>query len=199
MWRDGLKAYMASQEGLEVAGVADTSAQALQMHADFRPDLAIIDMTFERLSGPKLAEDLLETDPQLRIVMLTMCQDEACVQGMLDIGILGIVMKSSEGVELLNAIQAVMNREVYVDSHLAHIMNKPAALARNILPGLELLASEEQELCRLIALGHTSSEVSTMLQISVQKVEIQHSNVMQKIGAKNQADLVFYALRTGLI
>ena len=199
MWRDALQAYIQSKDHLEVAGVAISVDEAKKLTQALSPDLVIMDMTFERLSGPMLAQDLLGITPQLRIVMLTMCTDELCVNGLLDIGIMGIVLKSSEGDELLMAVQKVMDQQVYIDSHLTSIIHKPAKLMSSISSVMDCLANDERELCRLLALGYTTTEASTMLHISVQKVMLQENNVMQKIGAQNRADLVCFALRAGLI
>jgi DNA-binding NarL/FixJ family response regulator len=199
LWRVGLNAYLGSQADVEVAGEAQSVFEAKQVVAETHLDVVIVDMAVDRLSGPVLAQDLLRDDDTLSIVMLTACDDEQCVNAMLDIGIMGLVLKRSESIELLFAVRAAARGERYVDPTLrtkagSNAENRETAQAR-----LRTFTSPEQDLCRLLAMGHTNAEASKLMNISMRTVETHRAQIMAKIDAESRAELVTFALNAGLL
>ncbi len=198
LWQDGLRAYLEAQDGLEVLAVARSASEAKAIAAATPPDVAVVDMAIERVSGPAIAHHLLEAHGS-RVVMLTMCEDEHCVRSILDIGVRGVVLKRSEGAELLNAIQAAAKGCVYIDSSLRPQIRCESVIQLAAQQRLDALNEKERALCRLLALGHTNTEAGALLGVSVRNVEARRSRIMAKLGAETRADLVNFALEMKLI
>ncbi len=199
LWRDGLCAYLAGQEDLELLGVTESVAETKRKAAESVPDVVVVDMAMERVSGPVLAQELVNDHGNVRVVMLTMCEDEQCVKNILEIGVMGLVLKRSQGAELVKAIRAAAQGELYVDPDLRPQVLCEFATQRAGHETLESLDPQERELCRLLALGYTNAESSKLLNVPVRKVETLRSRVMSKIGAGTRAELVSFALSAGLL
>ena len=201
VFRSGLMALLEKEEDIEVAGEAGTGPEALKKTQELSPDVLILDINMPEMNGTMVAEKALTDQPDLKIVVLTMHEDEHYLQELLKIGINGYVLKKSTQTDVVQAIRAASRGEHYIDSSLSSfVVSKYAGL-----PGKkpdskkDILTPREQEICGLLAYGHTNSEIAEKLFISERTAEFHRSNIFSKLDFKSRAELVRFAIETNLM
>lgn len=197
--REGLKALIDAQPGMRVVGEAPDGRAACQGVADVQPDVAVIDVSMPGLSGAQATEHLKTSCPGVRVVALTVHEDESYLRGLLEAGAAGYVLKRSAAEDLIHAIRTVASGGVYLDPNLAgklvSIYIDYKAIGGPTTP-VEL-TDREAEVVRLIALGHSNKEIASRLSLSVKTVETHKARSLEKLDLHSRADLVRYALRHG--
>ena len=194
--RNGLRMLLDAEEGLEVvaeAGDLDATARYVRAH---RPDVLVLDINMPEGSSLPLIPELLQQSPDTAVVVLTMQNDPAFAREAMLAGALGYVLKHSAGTELVGAVRAVAAGETYMNPRLGALI----ASAPPEPPGPpDDLTERELEILRLIALGHTNSEIASQLYLSVRTVESHRAHIQQKVGHSTRAELVRYALDHELV
>jgi DNA-binding NarL/FixJ family response regulator len=199
--RRGVRLILDNEPGLTVVAEAGDGAEAVDQARAHHPDLAILDIAMPRLTGLQAARELSRIQPDLRILMLTMHDNEQYFFEALSVGASGYVLKSVADRDLIDACHATMRGEPF----LYH--GAVSALIRNYLgrvregdtvPG-KAITSREEEILKLVAEGHTSQQIADILVISVKTVERHRANLLQKLGLKDRLELARYAIRVGLI
>ena len=199
--RNGLRALLEREQDMLFVGESASGIDALRAVDEVTIDVLLLDVSMPGLSGARTAQGLLSKRPSMAIVVLTMHEDEYYLQEMLRIGVRGYVLKKSSGTELVHAIRAAYRGDNYIDPSLAGLVISPyvgKTTSKN--PGrLALLTPREQEVCRLLAYGHTNGEVAEKLFISDRTVETHRNNIMGKLGLNGRAELVRFAIDNGLM
>ncbi|MEO3839742.1 response regulator transcription factor [Streptomyces sp. B22F1] len=199
--RRGVRLILDSEPDLTVVAEAGDGAQAIDQARTEHPDLAILDIAMPRLTGLQAARELSRTQPDLRILILTMYDNEQYFFEALKAGASGYVLKSVADRDLVEACRAAMRGEPFLYPGAVN------ALIRNYLdharqtgdiPG-KAITDREEEILKLVAEGHTSQQIADMLVISVKTVERHRANLLQKLGLKDRLELTRYAIRAGLI
>ena len=202
VFRSGLRALLEKEADVEIVGETGTGPDTVSAMTKHPADVLVLDLSMPGLSGARVAEAILTKSPRQAIVVLTMHEEEYYLQELLKIGVRGFVLKKSTGTELLLAIRAAHRGEQYVDSSLAnHVISsyvgrKPDHASNGRLGAL---TPREQEVCRLLAYGHTNLEIAGRLHISDRTVETHRANIMSKLDLRSRAELVRFALDHGLI
>lgn len=200
--RAGLRLLLSGQEEFEVVGEADSGTALLTRAEQLQPDLILLDLSMPGLDGLDALPQLRRRVPQARILILTMHEDPHYLRQALKNGAAGYVVKKAADVELLSAVRAVLQGEVYVHPSMTRV------LLEDLLPEAEnsddqilweSLSEREQEVLVKVALGYTSSEIAEQLSLSAKTVETYRARGMEKLGLTNRAALVRFALRNGLI
>ncbi len=199
--RSGLRLLLDAQPELHVAGEASTGTEALHQAEVLQPDLILLDLSMPHLGGLDALPVLRSVAPAAKVLILTMHEDAQYLRAALQRGASGYVLKKAADVELLSAIRAVLRGEMYVHPSMTRV------LLDDMLPGNEpslpdawgSLSEREQEVLRLVALGHTSAEIADQLSLSTKTVETYRARGMEKLGLSNRAALVRFALKKGLI
>ncbi len=201
VFRSGLRALLEKEKDFRVVNESGSGVDTLRLLDDAAADVLLLDISMPGLPGPRVAEEALRKRPSLAIVILTMHEDEYYLQEMLRIGVRGYVLKKSTGTELVHAIRAAYRGDCYIDPALANLVISPyvGKPASNDPNRLGVLTQREQEVCRLLALGHTNAEVGKQLFISDRTVETHRNNIMGKLGLKSRAELVRFAIDNGLL
>ncbi len=196
--RKGLRLLVNEQADMEVVGEADNGREAIAVAQRLHPDVVVMDVSMPELNGLKATEKLKELCPETKILTLTRHSDDGYLQQLLQAGSSGYVLKQSDPDELVRAIHAVANGQIYLDPAVAGtVVNKLGRhVARGMPPGKKL-SGREEEVLHLIAQGYLSKEVAARLQISIKTVEAHKANGMEKMGMKNRIDLVRYAMLQG--
>lgn len=204
--RAGLRMLLDAQPDMEVVGEAETAEQAMALDVDLRPDVLLMDLTLPaRSDTPNTLPSGLEAirrikagRPEARVLALTMHDDEGYLRAVLKAGGAGYVLKRAADSELLSAIRAVWRGGTYLHPEHARLLlgGTPPTPADD---SYALLSPREQQVMRLIALGHTNQQVAGMLGLSVKTVETYKSRLMSKLGLTGRAALVRYALQRGLL
>lgn len=202
VFRSGLKALLEKENDLDVVVETGDGFETIRAASSNEIDVLLLDLSMPGVPGSKVAEAVLQQDPGLAIVVLTMHADEYYLQELFKIGARGFVLKKSTGRELIQAIRTVHRGERYVDPSLAgHVLTSLlGGRPRDSNAGrLDLLTPREREVCSLLAYGHTNSEIAHLLSISERTVETHRSNIMAKLDLSNRANLVRFAIDNGLV
>jgi two-component system response regulator NreC len=200
--RAGLRALLNAQLDMDVVGEACDGETAIARALELQPDVVIMDITMKDLSGLSATRQIRKQAPQVKVLVLTIHDDEEYLGRMLEAGATGYVLKQAADTELTVAIRAVHRGEVYLYPSFTRVLLKdrlPAA--EEDLDGKQdsPLSARETEVLRLVALGHTNRQIADQLYLSVKTVETYRSRLMQKLDLKDRAALVRYALRKGLL
>ncbi|MFE5856469.1 response regulator [Streptomyces sp. NPDC056500] len=199
--RRGVRLILDNEPDLTVIAEASDGAEAIEMAREERPDLAILDIAMPRLTGLQTARELSRLQPELRILILTMYDNEQYLFEALKAGAAGYVLKSVADRDLVEACRSAMRDEPFlypgaintlIRSYLDHARNGGALPAKAI-------TDREEEILKLVAEGHSSKEIAGILVISVKTVERHRANLLHKLGLKDRLELARYAIRAGLI
>lgn len=193
--RVGLYRMLASDREIVVVGEASDGEQALELIETTAPDVLLLDILMPRKNGLETARMLRERVPAGRpyIIMLTTFEDRYYLEQALAIGADGYLSKDVTRQELLDAVRAVVNGERVFSRRVLALMQGVHDSFQQSLPAVSLTKREE-EILELVAQGLTSNEIAERLFISPRTVETHRAHLMEKIGAKNAASLVRYAL-----
>ena len=192
--RTGLKLLL-SQAGMEVVAEAGDVETALRYVLGHKPDILVLDLNMPGEPSLPAIPRFLEASPQTRIVVLTMQQEPQFAREALTNGATAYVLKEAADDELVQAVHAAREGRTYVNPSLgARLATEPAQSGP---PGG--LTDREVDILRLIALGHTNTEIAEQLFLSVRTVETHRAHIQQKLGRTTRAELVRYALDNGLV
>lgn len=197
--RAGLKSLLELDSNLSVVGEATTGREALRAAQELQPDIVLLDISMPEVDGVETARALLQAQPGLRVLILTMHEDQALLQEYLRAGVSGYIIKRAAESELIDAIYAVWRGMVYIHPSLVQslIAQPPKAAAGPA--DAEPLTARELEVLRLIVQGNTNRQIASLLNISVRTVETHRLNLMEKLDAHSRVELVRYANQHGLL
>ena len=199
--RRGVRLILDNEPGLTVVAEAADGAEAIEMAHRERPDLAILDIAMPRMTGLQAARELSRALPDLRILILTMYDNEQFFFEALKVGASGYVLKSVADRDLVDACHDATRNEPFLYPGAIN------ALIRNYLERVRAgdgvparaITEREEEVLKLVAEGHSSKQIADMLFISVKTVERHRANLLQKLGLRDRLELTRYAIRAGLI
>jgi two-component system response regulator NreC len=192
--RRGLRQLLEAEVGLEIvaeAGDVDSARRYVRGH---HPDVLVLDLNMPGGSSLDAIPIIRQESPDTQIVVLTMQNEPAYARQALSSGVLGYVLKDAADAELVQAIRAAAAGDSYLNPRLG------AKLAAEPLPGPpDGLSEREVEVLRMIALGHTNTQIAEQLYLSVRTVETHRAHIQQKLGLADRSELVRYALDRGLV
>ena len=195
--RNGLRELLNSEADFRVVAEVDDGAQAVERALADDVDLVVLDVTMPRMTGLQAARELASRKPGLRILMLSMHENEQFLFEALRAGASGYVLKTAADRDLVNACRATMRGETFLYAGAV------AALVREHLErdatSLDPLTPRELEVVKLVAEAYTSDEIAGMLFISRKTVDRHRANILEKLGMRDRVDLTRYAIRRGLI
>jgi DNA-binding NarL/FixJ family response regulator len=201
MVRRGLRRILDEQPDLEVVAEAGDGAEAVERAVAGDVDLAILDVTMPRLTGIQAAHRISQRRPELRLLILSMHDNERYFFEALHAGASGYVLKSVADRDLVEACRATMRGESFLyPGAVKALVRDHLARAREggAVPD-DPLTQRESEIVKLIAEGNTSKEIGELLVISEKTVERHRANILEKLGMRDRVDLTRYAIRRGLI
>lgn len=200
--RDGLKAVLSRDQRLEVVGEAANGLEAVEMALTLKPDLVIMDIAMPHLSGIEATREIVTALPQVKVIILSVYSRRTYIMESLKAGARGYVVKKTASEKLVEAVEAVLDGESYLDSPAAsHIINEYVRLATKgtrPLPHVPL-TDREKDVLRLIVEGNSNRQVAERLYISPKTVDNHRTNIMSKLDLHNVIDLVKYAIASGLV
>lgn len=196
--RESLRTLLDGEADFHVVGETD-SLQSVIRHVNARnPDVLVLDLGLPSGEELSMLTELHAQTPTTRIVVLTGNDDPAFAQGALDTGALGLVLKEMADSDLPAAVRSAWDEQRYVSPALVDRLPSDGA-ARKGGAGRDRLTPREQEVLRLIALGHTSVEIAASLGLSPRTIETHRARIHRKLGLATRAELVRYALRHDLL
>ncbi|MGW1065734.1 response regulator [Streptomyces aureus] len=199
--RRGVRLILDAEHDLTVVAEAADGAEAIAQARGNDIDLAILDIAMPRQTGLQAARELSRALPDLRILMLTMYDNEQYFFEALKAGASGYVPKSVADRDLIEACRAALRDEPFI------YPGAESALIRSYLDPVRTgdrlpvrpITEREEEILKLVAEGHSSKEIAVLLVISVKTVERHRANLLQKLGLRDRLELTRYAIRVGLI
>jgi len=197
--RHGLRLTLEAEPDLAVVAEASDGAQAVEAALHEEIDLAILDISMPRLTGIQVTRQLAEQRPDLRVLILSMHDNEQFFFEALRAGASGYVLKSAAHEDLVAACRATMRGEPFLYPRgVAALVREHLQQGRDaLLP--DPLSARESEVVKLIAEGMTSREIGALLSISDKTVERHRANVLEKLGLRDRVALTRYAIRRGLV
>jgi DNA-binding NarL/FixJ family response regulator len=198
---NGLRTVLNAQPDLEVVADATDGAEAVERALTEDVHLAILDISMPRKTGLQAAREITQRRPEVRVLMLSMHDNEQFLFEAIAAGASGYVLKSSVDRDLVEACRATMRGQpfLYPDAVRA-LMREYMERARSgeAVHG-EVLTPREEEILKLVAEAHTNDEIADMLVISKKTVERHRANILEKLGMRDRVELTRYAIRRGLI
>jgi len=193
--REGVRLLL-ELEGVEVVGQAADGLEAVRLVRELNPEIAILDRSMPLLNGVDAAREIRQACPGTGLILLTMDTDENHLLEALRAGFRGCVLKSYEARELIQAIQAVVGGGTYLHPGLSQVVVEAYISRTEIQP--DPLSPRERQVLQLLAEGKKTREVAALLSISIKTAESHRTRIMKKLGIKETAGLVRYALRQGV-
>lgn len=200
LFRAGIRALLRDIAGVEVVGEADDGHAGIEAVRALRPDIAIMDISMKRMTGLEATRRLRDEAPDTRVIMLSMFSEADYVLEAMRAGARGYLIKDAATQELAVALAAVMRGETYISPAISrHLVD--GAIQRRSPAANEPspLTARQLQILKLIAEGNATKEIAHDLGLSVKTVEAHRAQIMDRLGIRDVAGLVRYAIRIGLV
>ena len=202
--RHGLAALLQAHEGWEICGEAKNGREAVEMAKQLKPDVVILDIGMPNLNGLAATRQLVQQNPQQKILVLTITDSDQVIREALDAGARGFVLKSDAARDLVAAVEALQRNRMFFtarvsDMVLAGFLDKGYRPSPDEVPQLPKLTPREREVIQLLAEGKSSKEVACLLNLSTKTAETHRSNIMRKLDFHSIRDFVVYAIKNDII
>lgn len=195
--RAGVRALLGAVRGIAVLAETGSGREAVKLAAALKPDVVLMDIMIPDLNGIEAAARIVAGTPGARVVVLSMCTDEQQIAQALRAGVSGYVLKSAAPREIELAIRAAMTGRRFLSAAVSkRIVDEHL---RRATGGRHALTPRQVEVLQLAAEGRSTREIAAMLNVSVKTVETHRAQLMRRLGVRDFASLVRYAIRTGLV
>ena len=197
LMRAGLRALLEDIGGVEVVAEAADGHQALELVRERQPQVLLLDVGLPGLNGLEVASRVARSHPEVRVLMLSMHASDEYVRGALAAGAAGYVLKDATVAELEVALQAVVGGGTYLSPSISRRVAEAYVAGKE--PAGPALTPRQREILQLIAEGASTKEIAHRLGVSVKTVETHRAQLMERLGIRDVAGLVRYAIRAGLV
>jgi DNA-binding NarL/FixJ family response regulator len=190
--RRGFRRMLEDEADMEVLGEAGDGEQAVKLAKDLNPQVVVMDCALPGMNGLQATRQIIENSPDVAVLMLSMHTESTWVRQAIDAGAKGYVLKNAMDLELSAAIRRVAAGEMVFD---------PSVEQRPLLKGERGggLTQRELEVLQMIVEGKSNKEIATVLDLSANTIAVHRANIMNTLGIHKTAELVVYAIRTGLV
>lgn len=196
--RDSLCRLLGSESDIEVAGLAGSAREAVELCRETKPDLVVLDYTLPDLDGLEATKQILALKNGARVLILTMHANEEYATRLIQAGASGFVVKAASTDELISAIRKVARGGVFVSAAVMERMVSRMGRPADQVPE-RLLSNREMQVLLRLARGSSTREVADFLNLSLSTVETYRSRILEKLSLRNNSDLTRFAIRRGLI
>ncbi len=197
--RAGMRSLLAAMTAVEVVGEASSGEDALELAARERPDVVLMDIAMKGMTGLEAAARMRTLHPGVRVVILSMHAGEEYVLQALRAGAVGYLLKDAATSELELALHTVMRGESWFSPSVSRQVVQGYVQRVGGDAPAEALTARQREVLALVARGRSTKEIAYDLNLSVKTVETHRAQIMERLGIRDLAGLVRYALRTGLV
>lgn len=198
--RTGLRALIHSEPNMELVGEATGGYETIELVEKTLPDVLVLDLSMPDLDGIAVTRRIKPRFPDLKILILTLHEDEALLKAALKAGASGYILKRAAEAELISAIHAILRGDLYVDPSMVRRLLTEESLPPARMPqSSETLTPREIDVLKLIVQGYTNRQIGEELSISVRTAESHRANLSEKLGLHSRVELVRYAREHGLI
>jgi two-component system response regulator NreC len=196
--RAGLRSLLALEEDFRVVGEAANGEEVLVLSGYLRPDVVLMDISMGEMDGIEATGRLAEQLPTARVLLLTVHQDPALLHEAIAAGAAGYISKRAVESELINAIRAVADGNLYVHPSMTRALLKDQTPEPANAP-LIRLTPREKEVLKRVAEGYTNRQIADLLHLSPRTVETHRANLKAKLHLKSRVELMRYATELGLL
>lgn len=198
--RAGIRGLLQGLPGVEVVGEAGEGHEGLRLAEALRPDVVLLDIGMPGLNGLEVAGRLATLDPSIRVLILSMHTSEEYVLRALRAGCAGYLLKRSAVSELEVAVRAIARGETYLSPAVSkQVVDDYVGRTGGATDPLDALTPRQREILQLVAEGNTSKEIAERLGLSFKTVEAHRAQIMERLGVRDLAGLVRFAVRVGLV
>lgn len=197
--RRGLRALLEREPGMLVLGEAADGRETVEAVQRLTPDVVVLDIAMPNLNGIEATRQIAS---KTAVIILSMHSDESYVLRALRAGARGYLIKDTVETELIRAIQAVAAGKAYFSPEVSRLLVEDYVAGmreRGLDNSFDLLTAREREVLQMLAEGKTVKDIARTLDLSTHTVDTHKSNLMQKLGLHNMAELILYAVRKGII
>ncbi len=201
LFRDGLKALFNTSEDITVIGEAQNGLEAIEKIQELSPDVVLLDIAMPELGGLEATLRIKKDMSKTKVLVLTQYNNKEYILRFLKAGASGYVLKTATGKDLVSAVRLVSEGGLFLNTpHATELFAEAMRTEKQPEEGsYEVLTDREKEVLRLVAEGHTSKEIADLLGISTKTVITHRTNLSEKLGLHNRAELIKYAINKGLI
>ena len=197
---EGVKAMLRSEPSLEIIGEAHDGRQAVELVKELKPDVLLMDISMPDMNGFDATRLVHKFEPGVKVLILTMHDEEELVARCLEAGASGYLIKDTPASQLLYAIEAVHRGEKYLSpAVLNKVIGGYVLNSARPKTSYDRLSQREREILKLLAEGLSVKDIATHLNLSVKTVEVHKYNLMKKIDVHDRAELIKYAIQKKLI
>ncbi len=198
-YREGIRAMLADTPGIEVVGEAATGEEALACAVSLQPEVILMDIKMPGLNGIEATRRILYSQPHIRILIVTMFEDNDSVFAAMRVGARGYLLKDADREELLRAVVAVSQGEAIFSPVIARrMMYYFSALPRTLSFAFPELTEREHAILQLIARSESNLPIANKLNISLKTVQNNVSNIFSKLQVADRAEAIIRAREAGL-
>ncbi len=197
--RSGLRVLLGADPDLEVIGEAGSGEETLCLAEELRPDVILLDIGLPGESGIETVRRLKAQLPAVKVLFLTMHEEEGTLLEALNAGGDGYVIKRADEPEIIQAIRVVQRGDVYVHPAMTRALLSQAETIERLPEPVEPLTRREIDVLRLLTRGNTNRQIAELLTLSVRTIESHRANLMGKLGLSSRVELVTYAEEHGLL
>ncbi len=195
---EGLKSLVEAESDMQVVGLVGDGREAVRLAREAQPDVIVMDLSMPELNGADATRAILQREPKCRVIVLSMYAEREYVRRALKAGAAGYVVKRSAAKELVEAIRAVHAGQRYLSPRVADVVIDDYAGEERDDP-LARLSAREREVLQLLAEGRTGAEIAQRLSLSQKTVETYRARLVEKLGIRDVAGLVRFAIQRGLV
>ena len=195
---EGLKSLIEEQGDLQVVAVVGDGREAVRLAHELHPDVVLMDLSMPELNGADATRAIVQREPKSRVIVLSMYADREYVRRALKAGAAGYVVKRSAAKEVVDAIRAVHAGQRYLSPRVADVVIDDYAGDSRDDP-VARLSAREREVLQLLAEGRTGAEIAERLSLSQKTVETYRARLVEKLGIRDVAGLVKFAIQRGLV
>ena len=200
VFREGLRAVLGSEPDMEVAGEAATGREVVELTSELRPDVVLMDIQMPQINGIEATRRILEANPEIGVVVLTMFEDDDSVFSAMRAGARGYVLKGADPSEILKVVRAVAAGEAYFGKEIAQRLTDFFSAPKPASPKAPFpeLTAREREVLDLIAQGHNNASIARLLFVSPKTVRNHISNIFTKLQIADRTQAILRAREAGL-
>jgi|TARA_B100000959_G_C14905305_1_gene592715 two-component system invasion response regulator UvrY len=196
--RVGTERLLSDIEGLEVVGLAETGELAIEMVRDLAPDVVLMDVQMPGIGGLEATRRCLRVDPDLKIIAVSVYEEEPYPSNLLKVGAVGYLTKNASIDEMVRAIKKVMSGQRYISAQIAQQLALRPFAGEETSP-FEVLSNREMQITLMVITGHTTPAISEKLSLSSKTVNSYRYRIFDKLDIKNDVGLTKLAIKHGII
>jgi two-component system, NarL family, response regulator NreC len=200
LFREGIRAILSSDPAMEIAGEAEDGKKAVTEALRLRPDVVLMDVSMPSLIGYEAIRQIMRSEPKMRILVLTMYEEEDIIRRCLRAGASGYIVKDTPAAQLLEAVHTVHEGGQYLSPRvLKKVVSGYMDESSPPETRYDTLSTREREVLKLLAEGYSVKEIATKLNLSAKTAEAHKYNLMRKLDLHDRTGLIKYALSKRLI